>query len=255
MRIIFRGDHSEARKALIAQLGAAGPAAEAVLDQLAYLLGNAILVFEGPREPAVRIELSDVAGRIVQRFDPARDAKGAVRTDHVPIPERLRQFVRHSGAMRIYFAGAEVYDDGEFGLDVPLSNVPIFEMFEQTAFHSEIFPVAEAIAFHGMRPFIDDCFSAEEIKALDANIFVFAVHHRGDELRDYLFFDRNGSFGSFEFDANGYSKSQEALVRIMRREFDPEDFDPLMARFFSLSMIAFFDRLGEFWAPWWDTAT
>lgn len=142
----------------------------------------------------------------------------------VKVPPPLRKLLCEHGPFVIYWYTVNLqcrWGEREF-LGFYTSDEP--------ARYPNLMPLTKAIEFNGMRHFVDECFTTEQVTQLDQRYFAFGSLSDDDHSRTYLLFDTAGRFGTLYFHTENYPESQSALLRLLETEFNETNFDQFMVK-------------------------
>ena len=85
----------------------------------------------------------------------------------------------------------------------------------------------------GGRPEFEEYYQEKHRDYLNKNYFVFGMRYHDDNVHEYLYFDREGMFGSIVFDQDEFSQVQKQLNPLLKKSTANETLDQVISRSFS----------------------
>lgn len=189
-----------------------------------------------------RVKLAKHMGKILIRKSKKPDGLKAIEDYwRLRLPEVLVNFLKNKGVVKVGRI-REIDENGDLEMKNP--NELAFAFYDHAdPDFPDVLPLPLAIANNFTTDFVKKEFSPEQEKALSDRFFVFAYFFRDDSNWDYLFFTREGDFGSFLFNEQDYPHSKARLEDLLNGRAKPESFDALISRYVGLIMFKIADMI------------
>ncbi len=157
------------------------------------------------------------------RKEPIENVATYEKNYAITIPPELVALMCDHGAFAIYMVSLrfeERYGERKF--------LDIYDE-KDVALFPNIKPLCKAISFNVGDYFADDMLTAQQQEYLSSQYFCFGYIGLADGEMQYLYFDKNHHFGSFEFISEDYPGNMERLAPLLAGTATAQTLDSLMS--------------------------
>ncbi len=236
---------SEAFKKFQSLMPAPTDSAVQALQKYESLFDQVQFEYDKDGEGPVRLKIQDVKNDILKKKpETSENIKRYEEKHGMKVPKPLLDFLQTYGLFEIQNA-RQVSDDGEVA---SVDRIPVLATYnhKDTVHYPNILDLPYAIANNFTEHFMTSEYSAEEIETFKKNFFVFGYHNINDQEYDYLFFTKDGRFGSFNFQDEDYVDNKKVLDRLLDHTAELMTFDQLIGRYVGKSMMSFAETLADY---------
>lgn len=85
----------------------------------------------------------------------------------------------------------------------------------------------------GGRPEFEECYKEKELLFLNENYFAFGTRYQDDNVHEYIYFDKNGRFGSIVFDQDYFEVFQDEVEPMFKKSTAGETLEQVLSRQFT----------------------
>ena len=236
---------SEAFKQFQSLLPAQTDSAVQALQKYESLFDTVLFEYDIGDDGPVRLKIQDVKSELLKRKpETSENIKRYEEKHGMKVPQPLLDFLQTYGLFEIQNARL-ISDDGTV---MSVNRIPVLATYNHndTIHYPNILDLPYAIANNFSENFMTSEYSAEEIETFKKNFFVFGYHNINDQEYDYLFFTKDGRFGSFNFQDEDYVDNKKVLDRLLDHTAELMTFDQLISRYVGKSMMSFAETLADY---------
>jgi hypothetical protein len=244
LRNFFLEPDNEAHEELLKLRPDENASAVQALLQFENFLNTIVFEYDTDDANPIQLRLATIQNDILKKPLETKEslARGEQRYS-IQTPKPLSDFILTQGLIQINRA-FQVGGNGDVAAE---DRIPLVAFYNhKTGHYPNILDLPLAIANNFTENFMKDSYSSEEIEIFKKNYFVFAKYNYNDQEYDYLFFTKDGRFGSFLFQDEDYKENKEILDSVLNNSMKYVSFDQLISHFIGKAIVDIAKGLADY---------